>query len=103
LRVPLIDPDPKRAAVLEVGLRDSGCRIVAVATPDDDIVERVRADAPDVIIIDTKSPSRDTLESLRTILDAVAAGANTVEAIGKAVKAGTNCGSCQPELRRLLP
>ena len=29
-------------------------------------------------------------------------GLVTVEAIGAALKAGTNCGSCVPELRKLL-
>jgi assimilatory nitrate reductase catalytic subunit len=29
-------------------------------------------------------------------------GLNTIEAIGEALKAGTNCGSCVPELRKLL-
>lgn len=33
---------------------------------------------------------------------AACAGAATVEAIGKATLAGTNCGSCRPELARLL-
>ncbi len=33
---------------------------------------------------------------------AIAAGATDVAALGKATNAGTNCGSCQPELRRLL-
>jgi assimilatory nitrate reductase catalytic subunit len=27
---------------------------------------------------------------------------SSVEAIGRALKAGTNCGSCMPELRRIL-
>ncbi|MDC7784848.1 molybdopterin-dependent oxidoreductase [Rhodoplanes sp. TEM] len=36
------------------------------------------------------------------ILAAIAAGADDASAIGAAVKAGTNCGSCIPELKRLL-
>jgi assimilatory nitrate reductase catalytic subunit len=32
----------------------------------------------------------------------VASGATTVENIGKALRAGTNCGSCLPELRKLV-
>jgi response regulator NasT len=67
LRILLIDEDPERATVLEAGLRDSGFEIVASIRPDADIVERVRREAPDLIIIDTESPSRDTLESLRAI------------------------------------
>jgi assimilatory nitrate reductase catalytic subunit len=37
-----------------------------------------------------------------TILDAVAAGARTTVEIGAQLKAGTNCGSCIPELKRLV-
>ncbi|CAM5775289.1 nitrate reductase [Labrys miyagiensis] len=36
------------------------------------------------------------------IEEAARAGADSVEAIGKALKAGTNCGSCRPEIRKLL-
>jgi assimilatory nitrate reductase catalytic subunit len=39
---------------------------------------------------------------LNIIRDAIAGGHADVEAIGKALKAGTNCGSCVPELRRIL-
>jgi len=37
-----------------------------------------------------------------TICDAIAAGAGTATAIGAQLKAGTNCGSCIPELKRLI-
>ena len=37
-----------------------------------------------------------------TILDAIAAGAGTAAEIGAQLKAGTNCGSCIPELKRLI-
>ena len=67
LRVLLVDPDPARAAVLKAGLVDSGVQIVAVVSPDDDLVRRVRECSPDVVIIDLNSPSRDTLESLRAV------------------------------------
>jgi assimilatory nitrate reductase catalytic subunit len=36
------------------------------------------------------------------ICDAIAAGANSAAAIGAQLKAGTNCGSCIPELKRLI-
>jgi assimilatory nitrate reductase catalytic subunit len=38
----------------------------------------------------------------RQILAACAAGAASVEAIGAATGAGTNCGSCRPEISRML-
>ncbi|RYX96514.1 MAG: nitrate reductase [Bradyrhizobiaceae bacterium] len=37
-----------------------------------------------------------------TICDAIAAGAATAAEIGAELKAGTNCGSCIPELKRLI-
>jgi assimilatory nitrate reductase catalytic subunit len=37
-----------------------------------------------------------------SICDAIAAGANTAAEIGVRVKAGTNCGSCIPVLKRLI-
>jgi assimilatory nitrate reductase catalytic subunit len=40
---------------------------------------------------------------LATIRDAIQSGAATnVEAIGQALRAGTNCGSCLPELKRIV-
>ncbi len=39
---------------------------------------------------------------LDVITGAIRAGAGTVEAVGAACKAGTNCGSCIPEIRKLL-
>ena len=37
-----------------------------------------------------------------TICDAIRAGCGSVEALGARLKAGTNCGSCVPELKMLL-
>jgi assimilatory nitrate reductase catalytic subunit len=37
-----------------------------------------------------------------TICDAIAAGAHTASEIGVQLKAGTNCGSCIPEMKRLI-
>jgi len=39
---------------------------------------------------------------LNVIRDAVAGGSASVEAIGAALRAGTNCGSCLPELKRIV-
>jgi NAD(P)H-nitrite reductase large subunit len=40
--------------------------------------------------------------SSRTILAAVAAGAATVDDVGRACGAGTVCGSCRPTIEALL-
>jgi assimilatory nitrate reductase catalytic subunit len=37
-----------------------------------------------------------------TIATAVESGCATVAAVGQKVKAGTNCGSCRPEIARLI-
>jgi assimilatory nitrate reductase catalytic subunit len=37
-----------------------------------------------------------------TIADAVRAGAHSIDAVGSALKAGTNCGSCRPEINRVI-
>jgi assimilatory nitrate reductase catalytic subunit len=37
-----------------------------------------------------------------TIEAAIAAGALTLDAVGEELKAGTNCGSCRPEIKRLI-
>jgi NAD(P)H-nitrite reductase large subunit len=38
----------------------------------------------------------------RAILAAIADGARSTEAVGARLNAGTNCGSCLPELRRMI-
>ncbi|MCV6624987.1 MAG: (2Fe-2S)-binding protein [Cellvibrionaceae bacterium] len=35
-------------------------------------------------------------------MDAIEAGADSVEALGQQLRCGTNCGSCKPELASLL-
>jgi assimilatory nitrate reductase catalytic subunit len=37
-----------------------------------------------------------------TICDAIAGGARSADEVGAKLKAGTNCGSCIPELKRLI-
>jgi assimilatory nitrate reductase catalytic subunit len=37
-----------------------------------------------------------------TICETIAAGARTAAEIGAKLKAGTNCGSCIPEMKRLI-
>ena len=39
---------------------------------------------------------------MTAILNAIESGAEDVEAVGKALQAGTNCGSCRPELKRII-
>ncbi|KAF0123478.1 MAG: nitrate reductase catalytic subunit, partial [Xanthobacteraceae bacterium] len=39
---------------------------------------------------------------LTTVRCAISAGATDVDAVGRATKAGTNCGSCRSEIRKLI-
>jgi assimilatory nitrate reductase catalytic subunit len=40
--------------------------------------------------------------SCHAIEEAIAGGAMSLDAVGEATRAGTNCGSCRPEIRLLL-
>jgi assimilatory nitrate reductase catalytic subunit len=37
-----------------------------------------------------------------TIRDAIKSGCRSIEGVGSKLKAGTNCGSCRPEIARLI-
>jgi two-component system, response regulator / RNA-binding antiterminator len=67
LRVMLVDEKPERSEELERALADAGYEVVAALSGSDDLRARIAALAPDVIIVDMQSPSRDVLESMRRI------------------------------------
>jgi response regulator NasT len=64
LRVVLVDDDTERAATLRAALQAAGYEVVAEVQSAVELMARVRAANPDVIIIDRDSPDRDTLEHL---------------------------------------
>jgi response regulator NasT len=70
LRILIIDANAVRAAILEQGLRDSmpadGDTPVAIHHIRDTVqlLPRIAAIDPDVILIDLENPSRDTLEQM---------------------------------------
>lgn len=64
LNILVIDENVDRATVLEQGLVESGYARVMVIHAMTNLLQRVQALAPDVIIIDLASPDRDTLESM---------------------------------------
>lgn len=64
LRVLLVDETFERAALLNQGLQQAGCRIAAHVSSSADINGLVSELKPDVIILDVDSPDRDTLEHL---------------------------------------
>jgi CheY-like chemotaxis protein len=60
----VIDKNPLRAAVLEEGLRAAGHTSVVHIDDTAELLERIRAIDPDVILIDLESSSRDILEQM---------------------------------------
>lgn len=68
LRVMLLDEDEERGATLRTALTKAGHSVVAHANVHaGNLLSAVDAFAPDLIIIDTDSPDRDTLEHLCVI------------------------------------
>lgn len=64
LCVMLVDDDETRAALLEQALAQAGYKVAARVVADANLPARVRELKPDVVIIDTESPDRDTLEHM---------------------------------------
>ena len=63
----LVDDSEERRLSVEYSLAEVGCEVVGYASSRDNLLLRVNQDRPDVVIIDTESPGRDTLESLETV------------------------------------
>lgn len=64
LRVLLVDETFERAALLKHALQDAGYTIAAHVSSSADLPGLVAELKPDLIILDTESPDRDTLEHL---------------------------------------
>ena len=64
LRVMLVDDTQKDVSLLKEALDVAGYEVVAEERSPATLLERVGAVRPDVIIIDTDSPSRDVLEQV---------------------------------------
>lgn len=64
LRVILVDNHLERSALLKKSLVDEGYEVIAHLTDTADLDGAVRRLQPDIVIIDTNSPSRDTLENI---------------------------------------
>lgn len=60
----VIDENPERATILEDGLREAGFAQVMRISDMYNLVRRIYAEDPDVILIDLENPSRDTLEQM---------------------------------------
>jgi two-component system, response regulator / RNA-binding antiterminator len=72
LRIAVIDKNPLRAAIIEEGLRAAGHMSVVRIDDTAELLDRIRAIDPDVILIDLESPSRDVLEQMFKVLPCAA-------------------------------
>ena len=120
LKAVLVDERPGRRSELAAALGEFGCAIVAFAGFSDDLLGVLEAHDPGGRLPSpTGQPGSAAIAEHReatgrlvcacfgvgayTVLKAIHDQALvTVEAIGDALKAGTNCGSCVPELRAFL-
>lgn len=72
VRILLVDESDARAAIVEEGLRDAGFRDIVRVPPRGAFVAEIEKLAPDVVIFDLGSPSRDTLEEMLAVSRALA-------------------------------
>jgi two-component system, response regulator / RNA-binding antiterminator len=64
LKIVIVDESPIRAAILADGLREAGYVQVVHLNETANLLARVYAIDPDVILIDLENPSRDVLEQM---------------------------------------
>jgi response regulator NasT len=64
MRVLVVDESPERADTLREGLRRAGYEVSASLSSAGSLLAAIEQLKPDVIVIDTESPSRDVLEHL---------------------------------------
>ena len=72
MRIVIIDDSGLRASVLEEGLREAGYDDIQLVAPRGGFVARLERMAPDVVLMDLGSPSRDTLEEMLAVSRALA-------------------------------
>ncbi|NMG43494.1 ANTAR domain-containing protein [Aromatoleum toluvorans] len=96
LRVLVIDESRARAAEICAGLALAGHQVAAVLASSADLTAQIEAIRPDVILIETDAPSRDTLENLAVMNAAmprpviIFAHEGDQDTIRAAVKAGVS-------------
>ena len=71
LKIVIVDENPIRAAILEDGLREAGYIHVVRVAETTNLLARIYAIDPDVILIDLENPSRDVLEQMFQVSRAV--------------------------------
>jgi two-component system, response regulator / RNA-binding antiterminator len=71
LKIIIVDESPIRAAILQEGLREAGFHDVALLSDMHNLLKRIYAIDPEVILIDLENPSRDMLEQMFQVSRAV--------------------------------
>lgn len=71
MKIVIVDENPIRAVILEEGLREAGLGQVQRIGEMNNLLARIYAIDPDVILIDLENPSRDTLEQMFQVSRAV--------------------------------
>jgi response regulator NasT len=64
VKIVIVDESAIRAAILDEGLREAGYRHVVRIGETNNLLARIYAIDPDVILIDLENPSRDILEQM---------------------------------------
>ena len=64
LTIAIVDESRSRAAIIEEGLRDAGYARIVHIDEMTNLLARLYATDPDVVVIDLENPSRDVLEQL---------------------------------------
>ena len=64
LKIVIVDESPVRSAIIEEGLREAGFSDVMRVAETANLLARIYAIDPDVILIDLENPSRDVLEQM---------------------------------------
>src|SRR5262249_35917420 len=63
-KIVIVDESPIRAPIIEDGLRETGFHQVVRLEETANLLARIYAIDPDVILIDLENPSRDVLEQM---------------------------------------
>ena len=96
MRIVIVDDSGLRATVLKDGLREAGYDDIHVVPPSGAWVATLERMAPDVVLMDLGSPSRDTLEEMLAVSRALArpiamfVDQSDDQMIGAAVDAGVS-------------
>lgn len=106
IRVMIVDENDERAELIEAGVIQGGCEVVARLIGREDLQQTIHATQPDVILIDMECPDRDTLEDMSRITRdqpraiVIAVDRSDSDSIRAAVQAGVSAyivGGLSPE------